>query len=58
MLCSVLLFAGFINVQAQDRNGSTGNPVPADIPVGVTKEFTFAESAIFPGTTRVGNLCG
>lgn len=39
---------------AAPRPVVTANPVPADIPAGVIKEFTFSESAIFPGTKRTG----
>jgi len=31
-------------------------PLPTDVPKGVTKDFTFTESAIFPGTKRVGTV--
>ena len=35
---------------------SAGNPAPVDVPRGTTKEFSFAESAIFPGARRAGTV--
>ena len=35
---------------------SAGNIALLDVPKGVTKEFSFAESAIFPGTRRTGTI--
>jgi sugar lactone lactonase YvrE/enterochelin esterase-like enzyme len=35
---------------------SEGNLTLADVPGGITKEFSFAASAIFPGTRRAGTV--
>jgi len=54
--CAIKPLNGAMTPISNKPEQNTTTERASDIPVGVTKDFTFNDSAIFPGTTRTGTV--